>query len=156
MVIHPTIKAFDLLFIKGDTVISSMIKKVTDSHYSHVAIVLDTLHVAETDWRYPVQIRHGTYELGIYDVYRYRETLSEEQRQRMQWFIEMKKNTKYDLVRTISNGLFLLFKIPIRDAIDRMNCTELAYLMFKEAGVDLEPLDLTPGGLSSSKRLIRL
>ncbi|WP_026678228.1 hypothetical protein [Fictibacillus gelatini] len=147
---------FDLLFIKGTTLSSKIIRAVTSSPYSHVAIVLDSYHVVETDIRYPLQIRHISYPKRKVDVYRFYRDFTEKEKAAMKSFIMENLHTQYDIVRTVSNGLFIMAKIPIMNAVKRMNCTEAAYEMFLAAGIDLEVNDLTPKGLVNSKKLIKI
>lgn len=146
---------YDLLFVKGKSLQSKVIQAVTDSPYSHVAIVLDSYHVLETDVRYPLQIRHLSYPVSMYDVYRFHRELTENEKARMEAFIKDKLQTKYDLARTITNGLFVIAKIPIMNAMQRMNCTEAAYELYKAGGMDLEA-NLTPKELATSKKLIKI
>lgn len=146
---------YDLLFIKGDTVNSRIIKFITRSPYSHVAIVLDNYHVMETDIRYPLQIRHTSYPINSFDVYRFHRELTDNEKSLMDAYLMEKLQTKYDIARTISNGLFLLFNIPIRNAVKRLNCTEVAFDMYKAAGIDLGA-ELTPRDLSTSSKLFKV
>ncbi|MGN7469632.1 hypothetical protein [Brevibacillus sp. SAFN-007a] len=156
------LRRFDLLFYKGDSWIGKIIMGVTDSPYSHVAIVLDDLHLVETDWRYPFQIRHLEYRPDEYDVFRLKETLSNLQKHRMQQFINEHLRTPYDLKQSLSNGLFILSqgRIHVMDAANKMNCCESAYKMYQTAWIELlpeRPKDyLTPGLLASSEKLIQV
>lgn len=153
------LQPFDLLFVYGRTWIGRVISKVTRSPYSHVAVVLDQRHIAETDWRKPLQIGHLNYKVIDYDVYRYRFGLTDKQKKVMEEFIDSKLGTKYDLLQTITNGLFVLTGFPIRDAPDRMNCSETVDRMFAAAGIDLLPGALgkvTPGELARSEKLMKV
>ncbi|WP_139491803.1 hypothetical protein [Brevibacillus dissolubilis] len=141
------LQRFDLLFVKGESVIGRTIRRVTGSPYSHVAIVLDPWHVAETDWRYPLKVRHLNYPRGTYDVFRYQGELFHTQMMAMDDFLHMHISTPYDLVQTVTNGLNLLCGTPVINDHGRMNCTEFAARMFGAAGV-LMPAVITPGEFS--------
>lgn len=150
------LQRFDILAVKGETLTSKIIQRVTGSPYSHVAVVLDRQHVVETDIKYPLKTRHLNYPSHMYDVYRFDRSLTPYEVRKMNEYIEGHKGTPYDLARTISNGLFIIFKIPIRNAVQRLNCTEAAYDMYKAAGIDLAPLDLTPEGITAAERFTKI
>jgi hypothetical protein len=153
------LRRFDLLFVRGRSLIGRLVQAVTRSPYSHVAIVLDQWHVAETDWRYPLTVRHLSYPTDTFDVYRYRGELTAEQLTAMECFLHEKLTTPYDYLQSITNGLYLLVGIPIRDAPGRMNCSETVDRMFAAAGIDLCPAVLghvTPADLARSEKLQKI
>jgi hypothetical protein len=132
---------------------------VTDSPYSHVAIVYDDRHIAETDWRFPLQWSHNNYPPWLCDVYRYRGELTAAQADIMAAFIQTHIGTPYDVWQTITNGLYLLTGLPIRDAPDRMNCSETVDRMFAAAGIRLTAAELgkvSPADLALSNQLQRI
>ncbi|MEK3745858.1 hypothetical protein NST23_24605 [Brevibacillus sp. FSL K6-0770] len=90
------LKRFDLLFVRGQSPLARAIQWFTDSLYSHVAIVLDDMHIAETDWRFPLQWNHNNYPPWQYDVYRYRGELTAVQADVMSTFIQEHIGTPYD------------------------------------------------------------
>lgn len=153
------LQPFDLLFCFGRTRIGRIISQVTRSPYSHVAIVLDAWHVAETDWNTPLQVRHLSYRPNEYDVYRYRCKITAEQQLSMYQFIKSMLRARYDTTQSLTNGLHLITGLPIRDAPDRMNCSETVDRMFAAADIDLFDGDLgkvTPGDLARSNQLQRI
>lgn len=153
------LQPFDLLFCFSRTWIGRVISRVTRSPYSHVAVVLDRRHIAETDWRKPLRIEHNNYRETDYDVYRYHAGLTDEQKKVMGEFIDSMIGTRYDLLQTVTNGLFILTGFPIRDAPDRMNCSETVDKMFAAAGIDLVPGALgkvSPADLSRSEKLMKV
>jgi hypothetical protein len=153
------LQPFDLLFVYGRTAIGRVISRVTRSPYSHVAVVLDRRHIAETDWRKPLRIEHNNYRETDYDVYRYHAGLTDEQKKVMEEFIDSMLGTKYDLLQTVTNGLFILTGFPIRDTPDRMNCSETVDRMFAAAGINLvsgAPGKVTPGELARSEKLMKV
>lgn len=154
------LRRFDLLFVRGRSWVGRLVQTVTRSPYSHVAIVLDELHVAETNWRYPLKIRHIRYRQQDYDVYRYYGELTPEQQTVMNVFLREHLNTPYDWRQSLSHGVYLLTGLPIYDAADRMNCSETVDRMFAAAGIDLcarQPDGrVTPADLAQSDKLIRI
>lgn len=153
------LQPFDLLFCFGRTRIGRLISRLTHSPYSHVAIMLDDWHVAETDWQTPLQVRHLSYRPGEYDVYRYRDMVTESQQAAMHQFIKSMLRARYDTLQSVTNGLHLLTGIPIRDAPDRMNCSETVDRMFAAVGIDLVPGALgkvSPADLSRSEKLMKV
>lgn len=153
------IKKFDILLYKGKSPIAKLIQHVTNSPYSHVAIVLDEYHCLETDWKYPVKIRHLKYKKNQYEIMRYEE-LSEEEKEYMGKFINIYLNTQYDFKQVISHWLNLSFNFTISNSNSRFICSELADRMYKYAGIDLLPKfmngSVTPADLSRSTKLINI
>jgi len=153
------LQSFDLLFVKGESIIGRAVQHVTDSPYSHVAIVIDPWHVVETNWRYPLKVRHIKYRTDQYNIYRYKEPFTLYQLSTMEQFLRWNMNTPYDTIQSLTNGLYLLTGLPIRDAPERMNCSETVDRMFAAAGIDLSPEVLghvTPADLARSELLYRV
>ncbi|UFJ40090.1 hypothetical protein LOK74_18940 [Brevibacillus humidisoli] len=153
------LKPYALIFVKGRTCLGRINRQVTDSPYSHVAVVLDEWHVAETNWWSPLKVRHLTYPQDMIDVYRYREPVTPAQAAAMDDFIQAKLWTPYDFIQSITNGLYLLTGLAIRDTPDRMNCSEFADELYAAAGIDLSlrPLGkVTPADLARSDKLERV
>jgi hypothetical protein len=147
------LKRFDLLFVRGQSPLARLIEHVTDSPYSHVAIVLDEDHIVETDWRFPLRRNHNNYPTWLVDVYRYCGEFDGWQIEAMDAFIQEHIGTPYDFWQTITNGMYLLTGLPIRDAPNRMNCSETVDRMFATAGIDLCPGvngQVTPANLARS------
>jgi|GEM_PF-1822918 len=149
---------YDIVFYKGKSPISNIIKMFTKSKYSHVALVLDKYHLFETNWSHPAQINHIKYRTKDYDIYRYKSHLTNRQKVLIDDYIQSVLDSKYDFKFLFSRGLKILFNVKIKDDKSRMTCDELVYLAFKNAGIDLlEGLDkthiLSPNLLSKSKLL---
>ncbi|MGG4440494.1 hypothetical protein [Brevibacillus fortis] len=153
------LKRFDLLFVRGSSPLARLIQGVTNSPYSHVAIVLDEYHIAETDWRFPLQWNHNSYPPKQIDVYRYRGELESWQEEAMTGFIRKHIGTPYDFWQTNTNGLYLLTGVPIQDAPDRINCSETVDGMFAAAGINLTPDAIgkvSPADLVKSSKLQKI
>lgn len=150
------IKPMDIIFYKGDSLISKIIKKVTKSEYSHMAIIVDNLHIIETDWKFPVSINHLSYSTLSYDVYRCAE-LNEGQRREMLNFLRDELQKKYDWTFLFSRWLHIMFGTRIRNNTEKYNCDELVFAAYKHVGILLTDEELiTTEVISKSKCLTKL
>jgi hypothetical protein len=151
-----SVKEFDLLFYKGEGIVSNVIKKVTKSDYSHVALVLDDYHLLEADWKKPLSIRHFSYRAEDYDIYRV-EGLMEEHKDRLRRYIVDTINSPYDFALIASHLLNYFFKGKIVGSPNRFDCSEWIDLAFLYAGVDLLPgiafSTITPEKLVKSPKI---
>lgn len=147
---------FDLIFYKGDGFISKIIKKVTKSPYSHVALVLDNYHILEADWKRPLSIRHISYRSQEYDIYRVK-GLTEEQKEKLRRYINETISAGYDLKLVLSHLFKYFFKGKLLNSPSRYDCSEWITLAFLYAGIELlpskQPFEVTPADLSKSPRL---
>jgi uncharacterized protein YycO len=149
-------KPFDLLFYKGNSIVSKVIKYFTGSTYSHVGLVLDGLHIVEIDWKFPLKIRHLKYNSRNYDIYRI-DNLNEKQKEKMLEFVNFKLNTEYDHWENIRFLLWKFFKIKTKDDIDKFNCIEFIVDCFKYAGISLSDKDIVSfDDLINSGMLIKI
>lgn len=145
---------FDLLLVKGESIVSNTIKKLTDSEYSHVAVVLNEHCIYETKINKPFQAYVNDYEPHEYDIYRMKDKLTPFQKYTMQRYLMENQNVKYDLMKTVSNGLFILFKFPIIDVANRLNCVESAKGVYFAGGINLN--GITPQEISENECLIKV
>jgi hypothetical protein len=153
------LKRFDLLFVRGRSLIGRVIRSVTDSPYSHVAVVWGPGEIADTDWLRPLDRRPQSVITDPFDVYRYRGTITLEQAAMMQDFFREHEGTGYDFIQSLSHGLYLLTGWPIIDDAKRFNCSEFVDRMFKKAYIDLYPVvdgHVTPGDLARSDNLFKV
>jgi uncharacterized protein YycO len=154
-----SVQPCDLLFYKGKGMLSRIVESVTDSPYSHVALILDSLHVVETDFFRPVNIYHISYPKGSYDIYR-AEGLSSQQAQRIIEYTMTVLGQDYDLIQSLSHLTNRCFGFPLVNFQHLKNCSELVDLAFKHAGFPLLDNDfngtVTPGQLSLSRRIKRV
>lgn len=151
-------RRFNLLFYKGDGLISRVIQKVTKSEYSHVALVLDDFHLLETDWKYPVSIRHIMYVKSDYDVYEFDFNITPEQEIVLLRFIYNELNRKYDWKFLITRWFNIMFKSKVKDDHLSYTCDDLIYEAFLQIGIRLveNKGKLTPQTLSNSKYITKL
>ena len=141
----------DLLFYKGTSHISQLIRWVTRSSYSHVALVLDNLHLVEADWRYPLRIRHISYRVKEYDLYRV--DLTPEQTKMIWGFIRRTINCEYDF-----GEILKCLGLEAHGAPNKFTCSEWVSKAFSYAGIELtsKTQGVTPNDLAKSPILIRV
>lgn len=149
---------FDFIFYKGETPIARIIQRVTNSEYSHVAMVLDGLHLLQTDWRTPVSIQHLEYPVEHYHVYRLRTELTEAEAMAVILYIRERLTAGYDFKLIFSRFFNLLIGTPIFSSKTRYNCDDLIVEAFRHIGINLIPDDivLTPDILSKSELIYRV
>lgn len=153
------LKRFDLLFVRGESLISRAIQRVTHSPYSHVAVVWDTGQIVDTDWRRPLDVRPLASVRDPFDVYRYRADIDPWQAAAMNEFFLHNRGAGYDVIQTLTHALYLFTGVPLIDDARRFNCSEFVDRMFAAAGIDLCPeVDghVTPADLARSDLLIKI
>ncbi|TWT03737.1 hypothetical protein [Planomicrobium sp. CPCC 101079] len=152
------LEQFDLIFYRGETPIARIIQRLTNSQYSHVAMVIDPLHLIQLDWKTPVSIQHLAYPIGQYDIYRLKVALTETEKAKVIFFIREWISTGYDWKLIFSRFFNILFGTPIISSVHRYNCDELIVDAFRYVGVNLIDSDikLTPDTLSKSRLLYKV
>lgn len=153
------LKPFTVIFYKGQSPISKFIKRITKSDkYSHVALVLDNLHLLQLDWKTPVTIKHFNYSVDEYDIYELTFELTEQEKELLLQYLKEKVNTTYDWKFIISRFFNFIFDTPIINSKSRYNCDELIWEAFAHIGIVLNAKDIkmSPEILSKSKLLNKL
>ncbi|MED1201935.1 hypothetical protein [Heyndrickxia acidicola] len=150
---------FNFVFYRGNSWISRIIKLFTKGQYSHVALMLDHIHILQTDYKTPVSIQHFNYKSKSYDVYELAIELTEQQKKLLIDYIKVNLSDKYDWKYIITRALNILFGTPVIKSKGQVNCDELIVDGFREKlGIDL--LDptvlLSPTSLSTSRYLKKL
>lgn len=150
---------FDLIFYKGKNIISKIIRLISKSDYTHVALYLGDFHVVETDFMLNLSVRHIIYKRKDYDVYRV-ENITAKQREKLEEFINMTISSHYDYKLVMSHFSNYFFDNKIRGSKNKFDCSEWIDLAFKYAGIDLLPSynksTVTPADLSKSPRITRV
>lgn len=148
-------KKYSLLFYKGNSFVSKIIKLFTKSDYSHVAMVLDEYHVIETDWRFPVSIRHIKYNKTDYHIYHLNIELTQEQEECIKKFIYEEIDKKYDLKFFFTRWFKIMFDCKTYDDVNAYTCDDLIYEAFLRAGIKLveNKDEMTPQTLANSMYL---
>lgn len=169
------IETGDLLLFKNDTLYSKLIKKATDSKYTHVAIALNEYIMIEASLR--VQIMPIPDKNPPYDIFRIKNGLNNREKNKLTKELLKHHNALYDILQIIGYAPRLIFQytpkmlfnyIPrsIFFGQNKLNnprymiCSELADRAYHEIGYDLLPNiypgDATPGDFVDSEHLIKL
>ncbi len=153
----------DILLVRGRTfMLSSSIKKMLNSPYSHVAIAVGTHHICEIDAFKKMKIIVNPYPESDYDLLRIGGGgLDSYQKERMQKFLQEQCKTikGYDWLRILEIVLRKVFKwnLTINDK-DRYICSEVIDAAYNHIGIDILPdmdsEDITPADLIMSLLLV--
>jgi hypothetical protein len=146
------------LFYSGTSLIGKIIKRTTNSKFSHVALLLDDFHCLELDYKSPTSIKHFKYPKGSYHLYKLNIHLTDQQLKMFNVFIRNNISTKYDWKYIFSRGFNLLFGTPIVNSKNRYNCDELIVEAFRFIGVNLieDDVMMSPETLSKSDKLEKI
>lgn len=143
---------FDLLFYKGDGLISRIVRRLSGSKYSHVSVYLGNGRVVEIDWKYKLSIKDCEYNDSNVDVYRYKRDIDGYQKYFMFKFLYNSINTKYDFIEVLDLLIYKFLGIKLRDDCDKYICSSWVNCLFKEGEITLcEDELLFPDDLISNK-----
>lgn len=141
---------YDLIFYKGNNVLGRLIRWITNSPYSHVAMYLGDNHIVEANYFNTLRVKHLKYKRHQYDVYRVKD-LNNEHYCKIDEYIKIHVNSKYDY-RELLRILFPFMRI--KDNLSKLICSEFIYDCFNYAGICLLDNDITtPNDLSGSKEI---
>ena len=146
----------DLLFYKGNSVLSRLIRYISKSEqYSHCSIFIDNLHLVETSYKQPNVIAHFGYRYAEYDVYRINVELSEDQQKTVMRYLRQRINRSYDFKYILTRAGNFLFGTEVKTSEGKYTCDKLILEAFKKVGITLleEDLILSPDALSNSRYL---
>lgn len=154
----------DIILVGGSDFGSKVIKRITGTIWSHVALCLGQGLILEINWNTKTHIVHNEYRNLGYDyvVLRSNVPLSKLQKQEIACSALKFNNTgnKYDWLLIL--GLFLKTKFPNSKLLRLFNrkkfyiCTELVDQVLQEAGIQLFPDregDIYPHEFLSCKQL---
>ncbi|HLN63765.1 MAG TPA: hypothetical protein VK464_19770 [Symbiobacteriaceae bacterium] len=127
----------DIMLVRGHSPISRLIQWITRSPYSHAALVANESIIIEADWGIRLRAVRNPYR--DYDLYTADPT--ETQRRTIVAYGRGRIGYGYDLWRLLALALRELFhlRLPFLNAGDRLVCSELIDLAYREAGIDLRP-----------------
>jgi len=148
------LQSYDLIFYKGKSVFSKLVKWQTDSEYSHTGLLLDNVHIVDTSFRQPLKVRHFDYKLSEFDAYRV-SNLNYLKIEKINNFIQRTLNDKYDYGEIFAYIVNKYLGISVNHDVDRFVCSSWVNECFKSAGIELVNGDefVSPKGLSESERL---
>lgn len=151
-------KAGDIVLVKRKTPISLLVRLLTNSKYSHVALAVSETYVLEIDIKYNLRIRKMSYT--CYDVYRLKRELSLTEEARLLQYAYSLVGKKYDFLRIFSLLIELSLHLrghKIFNDPNRLICSDLIDSSYKQINVDLLPQytdqDTTPHDISQSPEL---
>lgn len=133
-------KAGDLIFVKGDSIISKAIRLFDKGRFSHVAIAVSDTHVLETNWNMKSRIVECSYtDFEVVSL-----PLTEDQRIRIVVEAKLLEGVPYDYIQI----LFLMFSSRLNNP-RHFICSELVYTVLKNVGyqIDNSLRDSTPNEL---------
>lgn len=133
-------KAGDIVFVRGTSLISKLVRLFDNGEFSHVAIAVSDSEVIETNWNMKskiVKFHYKDYEIITLN-------LTEVQRQRVPVIARSLEGKWYDYLQVIS----YIFKSRLNNP-RHLICSELVYNILSEVGYvnDDSLLDITPNEL---------
>lgn len=145
------LKEFDILLIKqNNTIIQSIVHKVTGEEYNHSELYLGNYLILEA-MPDGVKIKPMYNDLGEFDVFRYKDGFTKEQKELIREFIQKKLNSKYDFLE-----LFLqLFHIK-RKENNKYICISLLMDAFKYAGIKIDDWNIGFKQVSQSDYFVKI
>lgn len=147
------LKMGDIVFVKNDTFISKLIKRFTNSDYSHCGIIISPMHIYETNYNINSSIQHFSYNKNMCDIYRVNFEFDEE---KFKEFISNNIGNKYDFMEILK----IIFRINKADNDNEYICSTLVRDAFKYAsGIDLVDENIkvcTPEDIAKSKYLTKI
>jgi len=150
---------FNIVFYKGTSLVSRIIRFLTHGNYSHCAMVIGRFSLLQLDWKTPVTIKFLEYKVNTYDIYELTFELTDDEKEQLLDFMRKRINTSYDWKFIISRGFNLTFNTRIIHSKEKYNCDELIVEAYRSVlGVDLLCGDykMTPENLSKSKLLRKI
>lgn len=133
-------KAGDIVFVRGTSIISKIIRLFDKGKFSHVAIAISETHVIETNWNMRSKIVEFYYE--DYEVVSL--ALTDSQRQRVPVIASKFVGKWYDYIQVIG----YIFNSRLNNP-RHLICSELVYNILSEVGYinDEKLRDITPNEL---------
>lgn len=153
------IQSYDIILFKGTSIIGRIIEGVTKSRYSHAALALnEDFHIAEATPS-GIKINHLFDLPSGYDIYRFRDGLTDIQKNKLHEFVYLKISTKYNYEELFSALLQEEFGVEFPVVKGKLICSQFCLLAYKYAGIELlEGFEgiCTPGDLSESNLLEKI
>lgn len=157
----------DIVFVKGGGLIGKLISLLTNSPYTHVAVVYDiegdgTVLIMDTDWIHTKLRLLRYYDDRGYDTYRYIKGLSDRQKHMVQQWILRHLDIDYDYIQLFSFINRLVFNINrVFNSPDKFVCSEMVdRLYYEKLDIDLRPRyhigNVTPEDLRQSSLLYKV
>lgn len=134
------VRAGDIIFVRGTSFISKLVRLFDGGSYSHVAIAVSSSHVIETNWYMKSKIVEFNYE--DYDIVSL--ALTDSQRQQVPLVASKLEGIMYDYQLILG----YIFKRQLNNP-RHLICSELVYLLLHRIGYvqDEAVRDITPNEL---------
>jgi Permuted papain-like amidase enzyme, YaeF/YiiX, C92 family len=133
-------KAGDVIFVRGTSIISRLVRFFDKGKFSHVAIAISETEVIETNWNMRSKIVKFHYE--DYEIVSL--NLTDSQRDRIPAIASRLEGKLYDYLQVIG----YIFKSRLNNP-RHLICSELVYNILSEVGYNHDELtrDITPNEL---------
>jgi uncharacterized protein YycO len=152
------LKPGDILACWDNSWISKIIRFITRSQVSHIAIMYDDEMVIESWWNgvriiklSDLKKRSNFYVMRANDV-------SDLQIEYIIDFLQDVYSKSYDFIQLVTIGLHKIFGINVKNSNTNYICSELAWEAYNSVGIDIAPQidssdEVTPGDLQTSPAL---
>lgn len=125
------LKKNDIILVKSNGLISNLIHFFTKNIYNHAELYLGNYMILEA-MPNGVKVKPMYNDLGEFDAYRYNGTITREQQEKIDEFIQKNINSKYDFI-----ALFMqIFGLEV-DRPKKFICIELVMKAYKYAGLPI-------------------
>lgn len=131
-------RAGDIVFIRGKSPISFLIRLFDKGDFSHVAMAVSENHIIESEYFAKVQIReidYSNYEIVHLD-------LTKEQRDKIVHSAIKLIGRRYDYTQIMGYMVSRRFGTP-----DALICSELVYILLKSVGLNIGDRFIKPNEL---------
>lgn len=139
----------DIVIVRSNTVIGKIIRWITNSWASHVAVYIGTGYVFEARPGGARAVHISAYEGSKWEYRVFRMLVPRERREMFINALIQKKDRGYDYGQILSIAINRLFKIDLKAQNKRLAiCSELVYEAAKEAGIKVPDVDqkyIVPG-----------
>ncbi|MEH7117223.1 YiiX/YebB-like N1pC/P60 family cysteine hydrolase [Neobacillus vireti] len=133
------IEAGNLIFVRGRSVISDLIRHFDEGEFSHVCIALSDTHIIEAEWNTKSVITPFHYkDYEVIDL-----KLTEDQKDKLIKKAIQLTGRYYDFPQLLN----YVFKEDKWGSPKNLICSEMAYLLLKEVGIDVGNSNITPNQL---------
>jgi hypothetical protein len=136
----------DILVVHTRGFIPWFIRWVTHSEYNHIAVAMDSCHIAEVSSSEPLTVRRNPYQPDDYVLMRRRGGLTLGEVHCIRSYITDNLETGYDWFAVVSIGLRFLAHIhaAVSDSTE-LACVTMASRAYANAGITLSKGLMAPG-----------
>lgn len=139
----------DIIIVKSNTIIGKIIRWITNSWASHVAVYIGTGYVFEARPGGARAVHISAYEGSKWEYRVFRMMVPKEKREKFINALVQKKNRGYDYGQILSIAIKRLFKIDLKAQNRQLAiCSELVYEAAQEVGIQVPPISqkyIVPG-----------